>query len=74
MTTDAMGFVVAAGATVVVLGASAYRFRSWLGSFLSPDEWRIYLKILAIVVCAVLLLVADVAADASGEGFIYGNF
>jgi len=63
-----------AAALFVGLAASAFIFRRRLRALLTPSEWRVFFKLVAIVVMALLLVFTSIAVEFPAEKFIYGRF
>lgn len=59
---------------LVVLGGVAVLTRARWTTILTPGEWRVFVKLLAIVVFWFLLVITHIATELSGEMFIYGRF
>jgi ABC-type iron transport system FetAB permease component len=58
----------------VVLAAAAFAFRRGLKGLLTEREWRVFFKLVAIVVMALLLVFTSIAVEFPAERFIYGRF
>ena len=63
-----------AAALFVGLAALALVFRRRLKSLLTPREWRVFFKLVAIVLMALLLVFTSIAVEFPAEKFIYGRF
>lgn len=63
-----------AAAMFVALAAAAFVFRRRLRSLLTAREWRVFFKVVAIVVMALLLVFTSIAVEFPAEQFIYGRF
>jgi ABC-type iron transport system FetAB permease component len=63
-----------AAALVVCLAVAALVFRRRLAGLLTAREWRVFFKIVAIVVMALLLVFTSIAVEFPAEKFIYGRF
>ncbi len=63
-----------AAALFVGLAAAAFVFRGRLRGLLTEREWRIFFKLVAIVVMALLLVFTSIAVEFPAEKFIYGRF
>jgi hypothetical protein len=63
-----------AAAMFVALAALALVFRRRLAGLLTAREWRVFLKLVAIVVMALLLVFTSIAVEFPAEKFIYGRF
>ena len=63
-----------AAALFVGLAAAVFVFRRRLGGLLTGREWRVFLKLVAIVVMALLLVFTSIAVEFPAEKFIYGRF
>jgi len=63
-----------ATALVVALAALAFVFRRRLRGLLTAREWRVFFKLVAIVVMALLLVFTSIAVEFPAEKFIYGRF
>ena len=49
-------------------------FRRRLKGLLNAREWRVFFKLVAIVVMALLLVFTSIAVEFPAEKFIYGRF
>lgn len=49
-------------------------FRRRLARLLNAREWRVFFKLVAIVVMALLLVFTSIAVEFPAEKFIYGRF
>lgn len=49
-------------------------FRRSLRGLLTAREWRVFFKLVAIVVMALLLVFTSIAVEFPAEKFIYGRF
>jgi ABC-type iron transport system FetAB permease component len=58
----------------VGLAAAALVFRRRLGVLLTAREWRVFFKLVAIIVMALLLVFTSIAVEFPAEKFIYGRF
>ena len=63
-----------AAAMFVALAAAALVFRRRLKGLLTPREWRVFFKLVAIVVMALLLVFTSITVEFPAEKFIYGRF
>ena len=63
-----------AGALILLAALVAFFFRRSLRNFLTPREWRIFFKLVGIVVLALLLVFTSIAVEFPAEKFIYGRF
>ena len=54
--------------------AAAVVFRRRLRGLLTEREWRVFFKLVAIVVMALLLVFTSIAVEFPAEKFIYGRF
>ena len=63
-----------AAAMFVALAALALVFRRRLKGLLTAREWRVFFKLVAIVVMALLLVFTSIAVEFPAEKFIYGRF
>ncbi|HEV7890123.1 MAG TPA: hypothetical protein VGP08_05770 [Pyrinomonadaceae bacterium] len=63
-----------AAAMFVALAALALVFRRRLAGLLNAREWRVFFKLVAIVVMALLLVFTSIAVEFPAEKFIYGRF
>lgn len=74
---DAGGLIVVA-AVLAALGALVtwvfVAHRDILWQILTPREWRVLAKLVAIALLALVLLQADIAFQIDAEKFIYGRF
>ncbi|MFL6285081.1 MAG: hypothetical protein ACJ74Q_18210 [Pyrinomonadaceae bacterium] len=58
----------------VGLATAAFIFRRRLKGLLTAREWRVFFKLVAIVVMALLLVFTSIAVEFPAEKFIYGRF
>lgn len=63
-----------AAALFLGLAALAFVFRRGLAGLLTAREWRVFFKLVAIVVMALLLVFTSIAVESPAEKFIYGRF
>ena len=63
-----------AAALLVGLVVVGFIFRRRLAGLLNAREWRVFLKLVAIVVMALLLVFTSIAVEFPAENFIYGRF
>lgn len=70
---DLQSLAVAA-ALFLGLAALAFVFRRRLRGLLDAREWRVFFKLVAIVVMALLLVFTSIAVEFPAEKFIYGRF
>jgi O-antigen/teichoic acid export membrane protein len=63
-----------AGVLFVGLAAAALVFRRKLKGLLTAREWRVFFKLVAIIVMALLLVFTSIAVEFPAEKFIYGRF
>ncbi|HEX8852263.1 MAG TPA: hypothetical protein VF754_02190 [Pyrinomonadaceae bacterium] len=63
-----------AAALLVCLAAAALVFRRRLAGLLTAREWRVFFKLVAIVIMALLLVFTSIAVEFPAEKFIYGRF
>ena len=63
-----------AAAMFVCAAAAGLVFRRRLGALLTGREWRVFFKLVAIVVMALLLVFTSIAVEFPAEKFIYGRF
>ena len=70
---DINSLALAAG-LLVCLAAAALVFRRRLAGLLTAREWRVFFKLVAIVVMALLLVFTSIAVEFPAEKFIYGRF
>jgi ABC-type iron transport system FetAB permease component len=63
-----------AAALFVCTAAAALVFRRRLRGLLTEREWRVFFKLVAIVVMALLLVFTSIAVEFPAEKFIYGRF
>lgn len=66
--------LVIAGALILFVALVAFFCRRGLRNFLTPREWRIFFKLVFIVVLALLLIFTSIAVEFPAEKFIYGRF
>lgn len=72
-TRDIQSLCLAVGLLAVVVVVSAI-FRQQIKSLLTTREWRIFFKLLGIVVLALLLYFTSISVQFPAEKFIYGRF
>lgn len=70
---DIQSLVIAAALALFVALAALY-FRQRLRNFLTSSEWRIFFKLVGIVVLAMLLVFTSIAMEFPAAKFIYGRF
>jgi O-antigen ligase len=70
---DIQSLVVAALLCLGLL-AVALLFRRRLRGLLNEREWRIFFKLVAILVLGLLLVFTSIAVEFPAEKFIYGRF
>jgi hypothetical protein len=70
---DIQSLVIAA-ALILSVALVAIYFRQRLRNFLTGSEWRIFFKLVGIVVLAMLLLFTSIAVEFPAAQFIYGRF
>jgi ABC-type iron transport system FetAB permease component len=58
----------------VCMATAALVFRRRLKGLLTEREWRVFFKLVAIVVMALLLVFTSIAVEFPAEKFIYGRF
>jgi ABC-type iron transport system FetAB permease component len=58
----------------LALAAAAFASRRRLKGLLTEREWRVFFKLVAIVVMALLLVFTSIAVEFPAERFIYGRF
>jgi ABC-type iron transport system FetAB permease component len=63
-----------AAALFICLAAAALIFRRRLKVLLTEREWRVFFKLVAIIVMALLLVFTSIAVEFPAEKFIYGRF
>lgn len=63
-----------AAAMLVGLVVVGVIFRRRLKRLLNAREWRVFFKLVAIVVMALLLVFTSIAVEFPAEKFIYGRF
>jgi hypothetical protein len=63
-----------AAALFVAFAVVAVVFRRRLRGLLTAREWRVFFKLVAIVVMALLLVFTSIAVEFPAEKFIYGRF
>jgi peptidoglycan biosynthesis protein MviN/MurJ (putative lipid II flippase) len=63
-----------AAALFVCLAAVAFVLRRRLRGLLTDREWRVFFKLVAIIVMALLLVFTSIAVEFPAERFIYGRF
>jgi O-antigen/teichoic acid export membrane protein len=56
---------------LIVIG---FIFRRGLKGLLTAREWRVFFKLVAILVMALLLVFTSIAVEFPAEKFIYGRF
>ena len=70
---DIQSLFIAALLFVFVAALSVY-FRRQIRNLLNAREWRIFFKLLGILVLALLLIFTSIAVEFPAEKFIYGRF
>lgn len=70
---DIQSLIIAA-ALILFVALVALYFRQRLRNFLSGREWRIFFKLVGIVVLAMLLVFTSIAVEFPAAKFIYGRF
>jgi len=70
---DIQSLIIAAVLMLFVALVALY-FRHRLRNFLSSREWRIFFKLVGIVVLAMLLVFTSIAVEFPAAKFIYGRF
>jgi hypothetical protein len=63
-----------AGFMLLCILAAGVIFRRRLKNLLTPGEWRVFFKLVAIIVMALLLVFTSIAVEFPAEKFIYGRF
>ena len=63
-----------AGLLLACLALAALIFRRRLKALLTPKEWRIFFKLVGILVFGLLLVFTSIAVEFPAEKFIYGRF
>lgn len=63
-----------AAALFLCLVVAGFIFRRGLKGLLTAREWRVFFKLVAIVVMALLLVFTSIAVEFPAEKFIYGRF
>lgn len=63
-----------AGLMLLCIVAACVVFRRRLKGLLTPAEWRVFFKLVAIIVMALLLVFTSIAVEFPAEKFIYGRF
>jgi hypothetical protein len=66
--------LVVAALLFACLAACALIFRRRLRALLSAREWRIFFKLVGILVLGLLLVFTSIAVEFPAEKFIYGRF
>ena len=66
--------LVLAAAMFVCLAGAAFFFRRRLKGLLTEKEWRIFFKLIAIIIMALLLVFTSIAVEFPAAKFIYGRF
>jgi len=70
---DIQSLIIAA-ALILFVALVALYFRQRLRNFLTGNEWRIFFKLVGIVVLAMLLVFTSIAVEFPAAKFIYGRF
>jgi hypothetical protein len=70
---DLQSLVIATALILFAAGVAVF-FRRRLKNFLTGNEWRIFFKLVAIVVLALLLIFTSIAVEFPAAKFIYGRF
>ena len=63
-----------AGLLLAGLALAALIFRRRLTALLTPKEWRIFFKLVGILIFGLLLVFTSIAVEFPAEKFIYGRF
>ena len=63
-----------AAALLLGLVVVGFVFRRRLRGLLTAGEWRVFFKLVAIVVMGLLLVFTSIAVEFPAEKFIYGRF
>jgi hypothetical protein len=66
--------LIVAALLFVCLATAAILLRRQLKGLLTPREWRIFFKLVGILVLALLLVFTSIAVEFPAEKFIYGRF
>ena len=74
LTSRDLKFVLAATVALLVIAVAGWIFRRAITQLLSPEEWRVLLKLQALVALLYLLMLSDIALTSPPEMFIYGRF
>jgi ABC-type iron transport system FetAB permease component len=70
---DIQSLLIAALLFIVILVASII-FRRRLNGLLTGREWRVFFKLVGILVLGLLLVYTNIAVEFPAEKFIYGRF
>jgi hypothetical protein len=70
---DIQSLFLAALLFVFVIALAVY-FRRQIRNLLNAREWRIFIKLVGILVLALLLIFTSIAVEFPAEKFIYGRF
>ena len=70
---DIQSLFIAALLFVFVIAVGVY-FRRQIRNLLNAREWRIFFKLVGILVLALLLIFTSIAVEFPAEKFIYGRF
>ena len=74
VTTRDIQSLFVAGLMLLCILAAGVIFRRRLKRLLTPGEWRVFFKLVAIIVMALLLVFTSIAVEFPAEKFIYGRF
>jgi hypothetical protein len=74
VTTRDIRSLFAAGLMLLFILAVGVIFRRRLKGLLTPGEWRVFFKLVAIIVMALVLIFTSIAVEFPAEQFIYGRF
>jgi hypothetical protein len=74
VTTRDIQSLVLVGLMLLFALAAGLIFRRRLRALLTPAEWRIFFKLVTIIVMALLLVFTSIAVEFPAEKFIYGRF
>jgi hypothetical protein len=74
VTTRDIQSLLVAGLMLIFIVVAAVIFRRRLKGLLTPGEWRVFFKLVAIIVMALLLVFTSIAVEFPAEKFIYGRF
>jgi len=74
MTGRDLAFLAVFGVIVLVGLGLAWAARARIRGYLSPREWRVFGKLVAVLVFVFLLMLTHIALELPASLFLYGRF